>query len=81
MKARALIGGSDYPPDVLKIIFEAFDGAWTEVGPGVGTDPTRVEMARLSLAEMVLALAKVRPVECKRLKNSAVMAFRIRHRV
>jgi hypothetical protein len=31
MKARQLIGGSAFPPDELKVIFEAFDDAWAEV--------------------------------------------------
>jgi hypothetical protein len=37
MKARQLIGGAAFPPDVLKVIFEAFDDAWLEVAGDVST--------------------------------------------
>src|SRR5262245_27563318 len=79
MKARHLIGGAAFPPDTLTIIFQAFDDAWAEVGPSMGTDPSRIEMARLSLATIVLSLAKAGPIERDGLKRSALDAYRFKH--
>jgi hypothetical protein len=79
MKARQLIGGAAYPPDALKVIFTAFDDAWTEVAPTVSGRATAIEAARLSLAEIVLGLAKAGPVERDALKDAAVSAFRLKH--
>jgi len=76
MKARQLIGGAAYPPDTLKIIFEAFDDAWAEVAPSVDTDPTDVESGRLYLADIVLTLTKVGPIERGSLRDAAVKTFR-----
>lgn len=64
---------------MLKVLFEAFDDAWAEVGPSVGTEPSRVEMARVSLAEIVLAPAKADPVSGRDLRRAAVSAFRTKH--
>jgi hypothetical protein len=79
MKARELIGGASYPPETLRVIFEAFDDAWTEVGPSVGADRGAIETGRLSLATIVLSLAKTGPIERESLRRSAVGAFRFKH--
>jgi hypothetical protein len=81
MKARQLIGGASYPPETLTVIFDAFDDAWAEVGPSMGSEPSAVEMGRLSLATIVLSLAKAGPIEREGLKTSAVSAFRFKHRL
>lgn len=81
MKARRLIGGAAYPPDVLKVIFQAFDDAWAEVCPSISVRPASIEAAKSSLAEIVLSLAKTGPIERDALKNSAVNAFRLKHRL
>jgi hypothetical protein len=81
MRARQLIGGAAYPPDVLRVIFEAFDDAWTEVGPGVGSEPGAVESARSDLATILLSLAKGGPIDRGVLRNAAVGAFRFKHRI
>jgi hypothetical protein len=81
MKARQLIGGATFPSDVLKVIFEAFDDAWAEVGPSISSRPEAVEAARLSLAEIVLSLATSDPIERDALKDTAVRAFCIKHRI
>jgi hypothetical protein len=61
MKARRLIGGAAYPPDELKVIFEAFDAAWAEVAADVSHRASAIEAARLSLATIVLSLAAAGP--------------------
>jgi hypothetical protein len=81
MKARRLIGGAEFPPEVLKVVFGAFDDAWAVVGPSISNRPEAVEAARLSLAEIVLSLAKSDPIEREALKDAAVRAFCAKHRV
>jgi hypothetical protein len=61
VKARRLIGNAAYGPDVLKVLFEAFDGAWATIAPTCGNDPQVVEATRTRLASIILALAKDRP--------------------
>jgi hypothetical protein len=80
MKARQLIGGAAFPPDQLKVIFEAFDDAWDEVAADVSTRSTAVEAARLSLATIVLSLATAGTTERVGLKTAAVDAFRLKRR-
>jgi hypothetical protein len=79
MKARQLIGGAAYPPEVLSVIYGAFDDAWAEVQPTVSSRAAAIEAAKLSLAEIMLSLAKTGRIERDALKNSAVSAFRVKH--
>jgi hypothetical protein len=81
VKARHAIGGAAFTPDVLKVIYGAFDDAWAEVAPEVSARASAVEMARLSLATIVLSLAKVGSVERVALTTAAVDAFRSKHRI
>jgi hypothetical protein len=81
MDARQLIGGAAFPPDVLKVLFDAFDDAWTEVAPDVSGDPSVVDAARLSLAGIVLGIAKAGPIDRDGIKAAAVDAFRAKHRI
>jgi hypothetical protein len=80
MRARQLIGGSTFPPDELKVIFEAFDDAWAELAPEVGNDAGVIEAGRVSLATIVLSLATVDPIDRNGLATAAVEAFRFKHR-
>jgi hypothetical protein len=82
MRARQLIGGAAFPPYVLKVLGEAFEDAWAELAPDVSGDPTVVDAARFSLAEIVLDIAKAgRPIDRDRIKAAAVDAFRSKHRI
>ena len=81
MDARQLLGGATFAPDQLKVIFEAFDDAWDEVAADVSTRASAVEAARLSLATIVLSLARAGPIERVGLKTAAVDAFRRKHRL
>jgi hypothetical protein len=80
MKARQLIGGAAFPPDVLQVVFAAFDDAWSEVASDVSARASAVEASRLSLASIVLTLAKAGPIDRVTLKTAAVDAFRTKHR-
>jgi hypothetical protein len=53
VKALQLIRGGAFPPDVLRVIFDAFDDAWAEVSMDVSIRASAVETARLSLATIV----------------------------
>lgn len=80
MRARQLIGGAAFPPDVLKVICEAFDDAWIELAPEVDADPASVDTARVTLATIMLSLAAVGPIDRLGLKSAAMEAFRLKHR-
>jgi hypothetical protein len=79
VKARALIGGASFPPDVLRVLYEAFDDAWGELAADVSTHASVVEACRLSLATIVLSLASAGTIERDALKNAAIDAFRRKH--
>ncbi len=81
MRARQLIGGSAFPPDELRVIFAAFDAAWAEVAPEVSNRPDAIEATRLSLATIVLSIAKAGPIDREGIKAGAIEAFRAKHRM
>jgi hypothetical protein len=81
MRARQLIGSAGFPPDVLKVLFDAFEDAWAELASDVSGDPAVVDAARLSLAEIVVGIARAGPVDYGRIKTAAVDAFRTVHRI
>ena len=76
MKARQLISSASLGPDALKVIGQAFDAAWQELEPGVSKRPEAVEAARLSLANIVLSLAKADTRDPVPLKAEAVRRFK-----
>jgi hypothetical protein len=82
VRARQLIDGAAFPPDALKVLGEAFEDAWAELAADVSCDPTVVDAARLSLAGIVLDIAKAGgPIDRDRIKAAAVDAFRSKHRI
>jgi hypothetical protein len=72
MKARQLISSASYGPDQLKVLFEAFDQAWEAMAADVGEDPAAIEVARLRLANTILALAGKGDLDPAQLKNAAL---------
>jgi hypothetical protein len=81
MKARQLIGGAAFAPDELRVIFEAFDDAWSELAGDVSARASAIEASRLSLAAIVLSLATAGPIDRVHLKTTAVDAYRLKHRL
>jgi hypothetical protein len=75
MKARRLISTASLGPEALKVIGQAFDGAWQELEPGVSNRPEAVEAARLRLANIVLSLAGDDVRDPVPLKDEAVRRF------
>ena len=54
MKAHAMLDNEALGPDALKIVREAFDGAWEQIGARYDTNS--VEAARERLAKLILSL-------------------------
>ncbi len=79
MRARQMIGGAAFPPDELRIIFEAFEDAWSELVSEVPADPEATDSARVILATIILDIATVGPVDRLALKSAAMDAFRLKH--
>lgn len=75
MKARQLIDGVSYGPETLKVIAEAFDRAWPEIGGNFGTDPRDIERARLRLANAILSVAMEDSRDVEVLKRGALEAM------
>jgi hypothetical protein len=72
MKARQRIANASYDPDQLKALREAFDDAWERVSPHVSKRADAVEAARLTLADIVLGLAKARNFDPEQLADASV---------
>ncbi len=71
MKARRLIESASYPPEVLAVVFQAFDNAWAEIeSQYVGELPR--ENGRLTLASILLMLARDHVGEADELKRTAL---------
>jgi hypothetical protein len=82
MQPRHIARTACFAPDDLKAIFRAFDDAWSEVAPKVGTDPVAVETARMVLATTVLGLAaNTAPMAPEGLAALAVAVFCGRRRI
>jgi hypothetical protein len=71
MKARQLIQEKGYGPEKLKVLFQAFDDAWSEIA-GNYQSVLAIEGARLKLANVILSLAAEGERDAKRLKDRAV---------
>ena len=58
MKARMLLAGGNFDTAKLRIVWAAFDMAWGQIAPGVGSHPEAIEAARMKLANMTLEATK-----------------------
>jgi N-acetylmuramic acid 6-phosphate (MurNAc-6-P) etherase len=72
MKARQRIANASYDSDQLKALREAFDDAWERVEPHVSKRADAVEAARLTLADIVLSLAKAGNFDPQQLADVSV---------
>ena len=75
MKARALMDGASYGPEILKTIGQAFDEAWEAIEGDVGTDPQKIEIVRSRLAKVLLYLAAEHGSDAEKLKQEALQAL------
>ena len=72
MKAGRLIAEAAFDPAQLNAIRKAFDDAWDQIAPNVGSRAEAVEAGRLRLATIVLNAAKRGILEPKQLTNEAL---------
>ena len=75
MKAPSLIDGAAFGPETLKVIGEAFDQAWSEIGDGFNYDELVIEAARLNLAVALLSVAAEGNRDVATLKADALEAM------
>jgi hypothetical protein len=72
MKARKLIDGASFAPEVVKAMGEAFDAAWAEIVRNYGSEPKLTEEPRMRLAEAILAVAAEGFTDVGHLKDRAL---------
>ena len=72
--AQRLIRGASFGPATLKVIGEAFERAWAEIGSDHSTDVEKIA-ARLRLAQAVLSVAREDSQYPDLLKDEALKAF------
>jgi hypothetical protein len=58
MKARILLAGGNFDTAKLRIVWAAFDMAWGQIAPGIGSNPEIIEAARKKLANKTLEATK-----------------------
>jgi hypothetical protein len=81
MQSRQIVRATSFGPDALKLIFKAFDEAWSEIAPKMGSDPNAVEAARMTLASIVLAFASAGTITADGLRTVSVAAFCAKYRL
>ena len=79
MKASQLMARASYGPESLKVVGQAFDGAWAAIGHHF-RGPLEIEAARLRLANAILAVAKQDSRNPEELKNLALEAIGLKYR-
>jgi hypothetical protein len=72
MKARRRIESASYGPQTLERLGKAFDSAWEDIAPSVGTRPQAIEAARMKLADIILNLASNGQQDADQLKEAAL---------
>jgi hypothetical protein len=77
MRARRIIDGASFDPDVLKIVREAFEDCWHEVSGAFS--PDEFDDARMFLAKAVMATAREDSVSARPLRKAAMQAMRRRY--
>jgi hypothetical protein len=80
MKARRMIDGASYGPDVLKVIGQAFDEAWRDIAGNFGDDAAEIESARLKFATALLSVASEDSRDVLALKKGALQAMALGYR-
>lgn len=80
MKAHSLIESSDFPPEALRVMFQAFDEAWAEVSDHFAADEAEKERARTRLAHAILAVAKADSRDVQSLKDEALQVMALGYR-
>jgi hypothetical protein len=79
MELRVLSENLVLGPEELALLREAFDAAWAEVAPHYQDSPTSFEVARLRMANSVLAAHRHGTIGVAAIKAAAVQSFRSSH--
>ena len=77
MRARRIIEGAAFGPEVLKLVMQAFDEAWMVVAPRFTADEH--EHARAELAEAVMNVAREDSAEVERVREAGLRAMRLKY--
>jgi hypothetical protein len=72
VKTRSLFANASFGPAELKVLYEAFDGAWEQISPGISQRAEAVEAARIKLAGTILGLASNGTRDAERLTELAI---------
>ena len=70
MKARQLIEKGSFGPAKLRVVFAAFDGAWSEISSNYS--PGQIEAARTKLANVLLSVTTEGMTDAETLKRLAL---------
>jgi hypothetical protein len=77
MRARRIIEGAAFGPEVLKVVMQAFDEAWVSVS-GKFT-PDEHEHARAELADAMMNVAREDSADVQRLREAGVRAMALKY--
>jgi hypothetical protein len=76
MKAHNLIRRAAFGPDTLKVVFQAFDEAWSSISAQY-TSPATIEAARLKLAKAIIAVSRQDSRDPEVLKRLALQMMKL----
>jgi hypothetical protein len=77
MRARRIIEGAAFGPEVLKVVMQAFDEAWESVSGKFRSDEH--EHARAELADSVMNAAREDSADVERLREAGVRAMALKY--
>ena len=80
-RARTYISSSAYDPAETEAILAAFEDAWSEIEHHFYDSPFSMELARIRLADEVLAIAEQSSRDPLELKNRALQAMAMHYRL
>jgi hypothetical protein len=80
MRARRLIAGAPFGPQIVKAMEQAFDQAWAEIAGNFGDTPSEIQSARLSLARAMLSVATEAGIDVATLKARALQMMALSYR-
>lgn len=63
-------------PDRIHVYFDAFDAAWAELGPEIGSDPEATATAQETLARVILTFNQYASVDRDWIKDAALAILR-----
>jgi hypothetical protein len=77
LRARRIIEGAAFGPEVLKVVMQAFDQAWESVSSNFS--PNEHEHARAELADAMMNVAREDSADVERLREAGVRAIALKY--